>query len=170
MLTPNYLITNQSEKCPAADHALLLEHDQAPYYPLLGGTHSFEGTNPLWPPLPGKAIKLFFSTSPKSLSLRFNSVSGYRGQISATLPVKGRAGSHNEEATCVRRPREAQVKPAGVAGEHWSPGRLPTWAVCPLCLPAPRSWGPVEVCSPTRALPTGRSLCDRDISLYTFYY
>ena len=41
-------------------------------------THSFEGINPLWSPLPGKAIKLFFSTSPKTLSLRINSVSGYR--------------------------------------------------------------------------------------------
>ena len=30
-------------------------------------THSFEGTSPLWPPLPGKAIKLSFSTSSKIL-------------------------------------------------------------------------------------------------------
>ena len=42
------------------------------------GTHSFEGISPLWPtpPLPGKTIKLFFSISPKTLSLRFNLVSG----------------------------------------------------------------------------------------------
>ena len=32
-------------------------------------------------PLAVKAMKLFFSTSPKTLSLRFNSVSGYRGWI-----------------------------------------------------------------------------------------
>ena len=41
---------------------------------LQGGTHSFEGISPLWPPLPAKAIKLLFSTSPKTLSRRFNSV------------------------------------------------------------------------------------------------
>ena len=54
---------------------------KTPHYTLQVGTHSFEGISPLWPPLPGKAIKLFFSTSPKTLSLRNNSVSGYRGQI-----------------------------------------------------------------------------------------
>ena len=31
--------------------------------------------------MPGKAIKQFFSTSPKTLSLRFNSVSLFRGWI-----------------------------------------------------------------------------------------
>ena len=37
------------------------------------GTYSFKGIiRLLRPPLPGKAIKLFFSTSPKLLSLRFN--------------------------------------------------------------------------------------------------
>ena len=38
------------------------------------GAHILEG--PLWPFLPDKAIKLFFSISPKTLSLRFNLVSG----------------------------------------------------------------------------------------------
>ena len=42
-------------------------------------THSFESISPLWPPLPDKAIKLLFSTSPKTLSPRFNLVSGNRG-------------------------------------------------------------------------------------------
>ena len=37
------------------------------------GTDSLEGLSSLWPPLPGKAMKLFFSTSPKTLSQRFNS-------------------------------------------------------------------------------------------------
>ena len=50
-------------------------------YHLQVGTHSFEGISLLWPLLPGKAIKLFFSTSPQTLSPRFNSVSGYRGHI-----------------------------------------------------------------------------------------
>ena len=30
MLTPDDLTTNQSEECPRADHALLLEHCQTP--------------------------------------------------------------------------------------------------------------------------------------------
>ena len=51
------------------------------------GTHSFEGISPLWSPLPDKAIKLFFSTLPKTLSLRFNSVPVYRGWISAASSV-----------------------------------------------------------------------------------
>ena len=38
------------------------------HYPLQIRICSFEGIGPLWPPLPGKAIKLFFSTSPKTLS------------------------------------------------------------------------------------------------------
>ena len=54
---------------------------KTPHYPLQVGTHSFEGISLLWPPLPGKAIKLFFSASPKTLSLRFNLVSGSRGLI-----------------------------------------------------------------------------------------
>ena len=44
-------------------------------------THNFEGISPLWPPLLGKEMKLFFFISPKTLSPRFNSVLGYRGQL-----------------------------------------------------------------------------------------
>ena len=49
-------------------------------------THSRSGHTVLralahCPRLPGKAIKLFFSTSPKTLSPRFNSVSGHRVRI-----------------------------------------------------------------------------------------
>ena len=43
--------------------------------------HSFEGIYPLCPPFPGKAIKLFFSTSSKTLFPRFILVSVYRGWI-----------------------------------------------------------------------------------------
>ena len=42
------------------------------------GHRVFEGTSPPCAPLPGKAIKLFFS--PKILSLRSNSAPGYRRQ------------------------------------------------------------------------------------------
>ena len=45
------------------------------------GTHSFEDMSLLCPPLPGKAIKLFFSTSPQTLSLRFNSALLHRGRV-----------------------------------------------------------------------------------------
>ena len=42
------------------------------HYLLQGGTHGFESKSPLWPPLPGKERKLFFSTSPRTLSRRFS--------------------------------------------------------------------------------------------------
>ena len=45
------------------------------------GTQSFWGMSPLCPPLPGKAVKLIFSTSPKTSSLRFNSAPVHRGWI-----------------------------------------------------------------------------------------
>ena len=42
------------------------------------GTHFFTAMSPLWPSLTGKALKLFFSTSPRTLSLRFNLTPVYR--------------------------------------------------------------------------------------------
>ena len=44
------------------------------------------GMSPLCPPLPGKAIKLSFSTSPKTLSLRFNSAPVQRGRAFSINP------------------------------------------------------------------------------------
>ena len=41
--------------------------------PPIWGFIVFQGRSLLWLPLPGKAIKLLFSTSPKALSLRFYS-------------------------------------------------------------------------------------------------
>ena len=87
MLSPICLNTKQSKECPWADHSLfgniLTHYSKTSHYPFQVRTHSFEDISPLYPtPLftfPGKAIKLFFSTSPKTLSLRFDSVSGYRG-------------------------------------------------------------------------------------------
>ena len=63
----------------------LSHYYETSHYPLQGGTRSSEGISLLWPPLPGKAIKLFFSTLPKTLSRRFNLVSGYRGRIRLQL-------------------------------------------------------------------------------------
>lgn len=45
------------------------------------GTHNCEGNRPLWPNLPSKAVKLFFSTSPQTLTPRFTSVLGYKGRF-----------------------------------------------------------------------------------------
>ena len=41
-------------------------------------THGFEGISLLWPPSPGKAKKLVFSASSKTLSPRFDSAQVYR--------------------------------------------------------------------------------------------
>ena len=97
MLTPDYLTTNQSEECPWADHALLLEHFKMPYYPLLVRIHSFEGISPLWPPLPGKAIlfcciqnavsSVQFSYSVISNSLRPHRLQHTRPPCASSTPV-----------------------------------------------------------------------------------
>ena len=81
MLTPTYLTTNQSEECPWADHVLLNHYCKTSHCTSsLGHTASmalarcgFSG--------PDKAIKLFFSTSAKTVCLRFNLKPGYRGRI-----------------------------------------------------------------------------------------
>jgi len=52
-----HLDANQSERCPQADHALLLECYKTPHSPLQGGSHGLQGISPLWPPLPAKAMK-----------------------------------------------------------------------------------------------------------------
>ena len=61
MLTPTYLTSHQSEDCPELTTSSLNLDCNTPPYPLQGGTYSFEGVIQLWPPLPGKAIMLFFS-------------------------------------------------------------------------------------------------------------
>ena len=47
MLTPHYLITNRSEECPQADHALLFEYYKISHSPIQGRSHSLEGISPL---------------------------------------------------------------------------------------------------------------------------
>ena len=69
------LLTHQ-KKCPETDHALIY-YKTSPYVSKVG-TDGFEGISPLCPPLPGKAIKLSFSTSPRTLSLRFDLALLYR--------------------------------------------------------------------------------------------
>ena len=68
-LTATDLTTNPSEECPQVDHAIF--YSKTCHYLSQAGTLAVEGMTPLSPPLLGKAIKLSFSTSPKTLSLRF---------------------------------------------------------------------------------------------------
>ena len=51
---------------------------KTPHQTPLGWDTVFEGRSPLCPPLPRKARKLFYSTSPKTLSPRFDSALVYR--------------------------------------------------------------------------------------------
>lgn len=55
--------------------------------PLKEGTHSFAGISPLWPPLPGKAIKRSFSTSPKLCLRDLFQFQGSEARFSFTLQV-----------------------------------------------------------------------------------
>ena len=53
------------------------------------GTLGFEGISLLCSPLPGKAIKLLFSSSPKTMSPRFDSALVYRkAELSASCPTE----------------------------------------------------------------------------------
>ena len=64
--------------------ALNNDYKTSHYLPQVG-THEFEGISPLWPPVPGKVIRLSFPTSPKILSLRFDLVQVYReAELSAS--------------------------------------------------------------------------------------
>ena len=56
------------------NHCYKTPHQIPPAWRHIG----FVSTSPLCPPLPGKAIKLFFSTSSKTLSLQYDSALGYR--------------------------------------------------------------------------------------------
>ena len=67
VLTLDYLTTNQSEERAPADATLLVEHFKTGHYPLQDRTHSLDHSSPLCPSLPGNAVKLFLSTSPKTL-------------------------------------------------------------------------------------------------------
>ena len=59
----------------------LNQYYKTSHYLLQVWTHDFQGISLLWPYLPGKAIKLLFSTSPKPLSLRFDLVPKHRDQV-----------------------------------------------------------------------------------------
>ena len=56
----------------------------------LGGDRGFLGRNHLWPPLPGRAIRPFFSTSPKTLISEIQSGIGAQSPtFSINTPVSG---------------------------------------------------------------------------------
>ena len=63
---PYYLTTNQSQNVHELIAPSSSNHcNKTPHYPLQVGIDSFEGISWLYPPSPGKAIKLFFATSPQ---------------------------------------------------------------------------------------------------------
>ena len=54
---------------------------KVPHQILLGWDTIFKGRSQLYPPLPGIAIKLLFSASPRTLSPKFNLAPVHRGQV-----------------------------------------------------------------------------------------
>ena len=86
MLTPDSFVTNQSDVCPQADHPLFLEHSKTPEYPLQGRhtALTLRSLASLRLLLPGKAIVLFLSTSPKTVS-KVNQAPVNSGQILAAI-------------------------------------------------------------------------------------
>ena len=84
----------------------------------------FRGVSPLYPLLPGKAIKLSFLTSPKTLSPRCDSAAVHReaklGIRAPDLLCWGKVGTGMAEGRlCApRRPWGTQTKPGREAGAH----------------------------------------------------
>ena len=111
------------------------------------GTHSCKGIRLLWPHLPDKAIKLFFHTSSKTLSLRCNSVSGYRGQIqlhvwpSTSLKSSKRLSHHLKTLYCMppslhaASPSHSQTQPQGLPLEPTGPNHQGKLDIFPSCCP-----------------------------------
>ena len=76
----HYLTTNQREECSELSCFLwIITIKLLTAYSRLG--HLVSRVLVHCGPFAWESIKLFFSTSPKSLPLRFNLMSGYRGQI-----------------------------------------------------------------------------------------
>ena len=73
------------------------------------GTHSFRGQKPAVPLSPSKATMLFFSTSPKTLSPRFNPVPVHRGwfQQSQLTVISDRLTEHipTLKWVCMKEPK-----------------------------------------------------------------
>ena len=78
MLILTYLTTNPLKHVFELIMPSLNHHHKTSHYPLQVRAYSFWGRSPLCPPLPGKVIKLSFSTSPQTLSPRFTSAPVYR--------------------------------------------------------------------------------------------
>ena len=95
MLMPTDLTTGPSEECPWADTSFLNHYYKTCHYCSKAGTHSFEGISRLCSPLPGKAINLSFSTSPKTLSPRTDLAPVYREAFPG--------GASGKEPTCQHR-------------------------------------------------------------------
>ena len=84
-----------------AAHEALLSNSSSNPFPQPGlRTPSLEGISLLWPPLPGRAIKLF-STSSQPLSLRFNFASVRRGQVSVSVCAQAFSQHSNQRSTTI---------------------------------------------------------------------
>ena len=115
------------------------------------GTHSFEAIRLLCPHLPDKAIKLFFHTASKTLSLRFNSISGYRGQIqlhvwpSTSLKLSKRFSHHLNSLYCMpsslhpASPSHSRTQPQGIPLEPTGPKPPEKAGHLPPLMPSKRS-------------------------------
>ena len=117
-----------------------------------GGDTVFRGRSPLYPPLPGKVIKLSFSTSPKTLSQGFTSTPVYReAELSASIlvPNVGTTQGWSQFGGSLGLIRCSKVfsMPASFGGaEGWriplearSPGTLAWKGQAPV-IPHPSSW------------------------------
>ena len=123
----------------------------------------FESSSPQWPPLPGKAIKLLFPTSPKTLSLRFDLApvhretellvtEGHSGRGKETEGLNLEEGSKAARSGC-RGPTERNEEPwphvlrvvgAGALSAQlpgrWPPSHTHHW-MCGLRMPGGRVVG-----------------------------
>ena len=74
---------------PPSNHCYKTSHQ----IPSGWGHTVFEGTSPWRPPLPGKAITLFFPTSPETLSPRLDLAQVHRGRV---FSIKSIAQGHGK--------------------------------------------------------------------------
>ena len=105
MLTPNYLITSQSEEGPRADHTLLLEHHKTPHLKSRVGHTVLKALACGGPIYVAKQKKASFSTLCKTPSPCFYLASVNRGWVSATFTQSSSKRQVTDSHTRELRPR-----------------------------------------------------------------
>ena len=81
--------------------------------------HSLTGISPPWLRLPGKAIKQFFSTSPKTLSPHFHSAPVNRGWVSTTRRTHYPSGLRPEASLPFSPPSRVSLLMFTLSGMSW---------------------------------------------------